>query len=162
MKSIISQDNPKRTVSNASMRMKAWITSPIVLFIVFFVPGKAIAQYNTNRLMLSGEIALHYEDYVLSIQYFNQVIVLKPYLYRPWQYRGIAKFYLEDYSGAEYDVTQALKLNPYIDGLYDLRAIAYVRQDKYKEAIDDYTHAIRLNPDQRNYWFNRALCQMNQ
>lgn len=75
MKSIISQDNPKRTVSNASMRMKAWITSAIVLFIVFFVPGKAIAQYNTNRLMLSGEIALHYEDYVLSIQYFNQVIV---------------------------------------------------------------------------------------
>ena len=39
MKSIISQDNPKRTVSNASMRMKAWITSAIVLFIVFFVPG---------------------------------------------------------------------------------------------------------------------------
>ena len=45
------------------------------------------AQYNTDRLMLSGEVALHYEDYVLSIQYFNQVIVLKPYLYRPWQFR---------------------------------------------------------------------------
>ena len=111
MKSIISQDNPKRTVSNASMRMKAWITSAIVLFIVFFFPGKAIAQYNTNRLMLSGEIALHYEDYVLSIQYFNQVIVLKPYLYRPWQYRGIAKFYLEDYSGAENDVPQTQSLH---------------------------------------------------
>ena len=78
----------------------------ILLALVGMLPVKA--QYNTDRLMTSGEIALHYEDYVLSIQYFNQVISLKPYLYQPWQCRGAAKYYLEDYLGAENDATQAI------------------------------------------------------
>ena len=47
----------------------------ILLALVGMLPVKA--QYNTDRLMTSGEIALHYEDYVLSIQYFNQVISFK-------------------------------------------------------------------------------------
>ena len=51
----------------------------ILLALVGMLPVNA--QYNTDRLMTSGEIALHYEDYVLSIQYFNKVISLKPYLY---------------------------------------------------------------------------------
>lgn len=121
----------------------------------------ACAQYNTDRLMVSGEIALHYEDYVLSIQYFNRVISLKPYLYQPWQYRAAAKFYLEDFTGAETDATEAIRLNPYIDALYDLRAICRIRLETYSAAIDDYSAAIRLNPDQRNFWFNRALCRVN-
>ena len=41
----------------------------------------AKAQFNVDRLITSGKVALHYEDYVLSIQYFNQVIALKPFLY---------------------------------------------------------------------------------
>ena len=40
----------------------------------------AKAQFNVDRLITSGKVALHYEDYVLSIQYFNQVIALKPFL----------------------------------------------------------------------------------
>ena len=36
----------------------------------------AKAQFNVDRLITSGKVALHYEDYVLSIQYFNQVIAL--------------------------------------------------------------------------------------
>ena len=70
--------------------------------LVFFalVALIARAQFNVDRLMTSGQIALHYEDYVLSMQYFNQIISLKPYLYQPWQYRAIAKYYLDDYVGA--------------------------------------------------------------
>lgn len=110
-------------------------------------------------MLTSGEIALHYEDYVLSIQYFNQIISLRPQLYKPWQLRGAAKFYLEDYAGAEDDATEAIRLNPYIDAIYDLRAIARIRQEKYKEAADDYTAAIKINPIQQNYWYNRAICE---
>lgn len=51
--------------------------------------------------MITGRSALYYEDYVLSIQYFNQVLNAKPYLYEPWYLRGVAKFYLDDYVGAE-------------------------------------------------------------
>ena len=124
-----------------------------------FLPSNA--QFNVDRLLVSGQIALHYEDYVLSIQYFNQAILLKPYLYQPWQLRGVAKFYLDDFTGSEADATEAIRLNPYIDNIYDLRAITRIRQQKYAEAISDYTQAIRLNPTNRNYWFNRAICRMN-
>lgn len=122
---------------------------------------QAHAQLNTDRLMFSGEIALHYEDYVLSIQYFNQVISQRPYLYQPWQYRAIAKYYLDDFTGSEADATEALRMNPYVEGLYDLRAIDRIRQKNFEGAISDYDHAIRLNPRSQNYRFNRALCMMN-
>ena len=42
-----------------------------------------LAQFNTDRLLTIGRSALYYEDYVLSIQYFNQAISAKPYLYEP-------------------------------------------------------------------------------
>ena len=95
------------------------------------------AQFNTDRLMTSGKIALHYEDYVLSIQYFSQIIILKPYLYEPYQMRSIAKFYLDDYSGAESDATEAIKLNPYVPEIFDLRGISRIRQKNYSDAIKD-------------------------
>ena len=122
--------------------------------------GVVRAQYNVERLLVSGQVALHYEDYVLSIQYFNQVLSLKPYLYQPWQYRAVAKFYLDDFTGAETDVSEAIRLNPYIDGLYDLRAISRIRQEKYQDAISDYTRAIALEPQVRNYWYNRVICRL--
>ncbi len=127
----------------------------------FVLSLSAKAQFNIDRMLTSGEIALHYEDYVLSIQYFNQIISLRPQLYRPWQLRGAAKFYLEDFAGAEDDATHAISLNPYIDLIYDLRAIARIRQDKYEEAATDYTTAIKINPTQQNYWYNRAICEYN-
>ena len=121
----------------------------------------AKAQFNVDRLITSGKVALHYEDYVLSIQYFNQVIALKPFLYEPWQYRAVAKFYLDDFGGAETDASEAIALNPYIDILYDLRAISRIRQEDYAGAIADYNKAIAISPDTRNYWFNRAICMLN-
>ena len=133
-----------------------------LLFVLFLLPLSTLAQFNTNRLMMSGRIALQYEDYVLSIQYFNRVISLKPYLYEPWQLRAVAKFYLDDFVGAEQDATKAISLNPYIDNLFDLRAISRIRQGNYKEAISDYDQAIRINPSIMGYWYNRALCYFNE
>ncbi len=135
----------------------------IALALVAMVAAaSAQAQFNIDRMLTSGEVALHYEDYVLSIQYFNQIISLRPHMYQPWHLRGVAKFYLEDFAGAEDDATQAISLNPYIDGIYDLRAIARIRQEKYDEAVDDYTKAIKINPTQRNFWYNRAVCEMHR
>lgn len=135
----------------------------VVIIVTFMMSAFAPvrAQFKIDKMLTSGEIALHYEDYVLSIQYFNQIISLRPHLYQPWQFRGVAKFYLEDFVGAEADATEAIRLNPYIDAIYDLRAISRIRQQKYGEAAEDYSSAIRLNPTQQNYWFNRAICMMN-
>lgn len=122
----------------------------------------ASAQYKVDRLILSGRVALHYEDYVLSIQYFNQALSQKPYLWEPWQLRAIAKYYLDDWNGAEADATKAITLNPYITGLYDLRGISRIRLQQYDGAIADYSKAIQLEPNNRNFWFNRAACYMEQ
>ena len=55
-----------------------------ILLFLALLPLVGFAQYNTDRLVMIGRSALYYEDYVLSIQYFNQAISAKPYLYEPW------------------------------------------------------------------------------
>ena len=74
-----------------------------LLLLVVFFPMVVLAQFNTDRLVMIGRSALYYEDYVLSIQYFNQAINTKPYLFEPWYYRAVAKYYLDDFEGAEND-----------------------------------------------------------
>ena len=95
-----------------------------ILVFLFPIPSlPARAQFHTATPLITGRRALYYEDYVLSIQYFNQIINAKPYLYAPWYLRGVANFYLDDFAGAESDVTKAISLNPYIAGIYELRGL---------------------------------------
>ena len=82
-----------------------------------------------------GRSALYYEDYVLSIQYFNQAISAKPFLYEPWFYRAVAKYYLDDYAGAEADCSEAIERNPYIVGSYELRGLCRIQQKNFEGAI---------------------------
>lgn len=119
------------------------------------------AQFNTDRLITIGRSALYYEDYVLSIQYFNQAISVKPYLYEPWFFRAVAKYYLDDFAGAEGDCTEAIQRNPYVVNLYELRGLCRIQQKNYTEAAKDYTHALRYDPENRNLWHNRVLCRLH-
>ena len=92
-----------------------------LLYIGVLVPVTAFAQINTDRVMTIGKNALYFEDYVLSIQYFNQVINAKPYLADPYFYRGLAKMNLDDYPGAERDCSEALERNPFVVNAYQVR-----------------------------------------
>ena len=65
------------------------------------------AQINTDRVLAIGRNALYFEDYVLSIQYFNQVIKSKPWLAEPYFYRAVAKINLDDFKGAEASVLRS-------------------------------------------------------
>lgn len=120
------------------------------------------AQYNTDRLLMTGRSALYYEDYVVAIQYFNQAVAAKPYLYEPWFLRGIAKYYLDDFAGAEADCSEAVGRNPYVAGVYELRALTRIQQGKYSEAIDDYGQGLKQDPMNRNFWHNRVYCRIRQ
>lgn len=81
--------------------------------VVMLLPAFALtAQIDVDRVMRVGQNALYFEDYVLSIQYFNQAIQAKPYLAQPYLYRAIAKLNLDDFSGAEADADKAVELNP--------------------------------------------------
>ena len=116
------------------------------------------AQINTDHMMMVGRNALYFKDYVLSIQYFNQVISAKPYLSDPYFFRGLAKFYLDDFGGAEADCTQAIDRNPFMADTYQVRALARMRMGRFVEAIADYRSAIGLDPENEGLWHNMALC----
>ncbi|MBQ9675598.1 MAG: tetratricopeptide repeat protein [Bacteroidaceae bacterium] len=133
-----------------------------LLLLLSFVPTLLMAQINTDRVMAIARNALYFEDYVLSIQYFNQIISAKPFLYEPYFYRGMAKFYLDDYVGAENDCSMAIDRNPFVVGAYQIRGLARIRQQKYTDAIQDYTAALRLDPENVVLWHNLSLCHMQQ
>ena len=100
------------------MRVGRTIIALAVALWGFCAPMKA--QINTDRMMSVGRTALYFDDYVLSIQYFNQVINAKPYLPEPYFYRAVAKLSLEDYRGAEQDCSSALERNPFMINCYQV------------------------------------------
>jgi len=136
--------------------------SVCVLCSVLCVPLHA--QFNTDRITAIGRNALYFEDYVLSIQYFNQVIRLKPYLAEPYFYRSIAKIQLEDYQGALNDCNAAIERNPFSPGCYYTRGYIYRQLNRLQEAETDYSEALHFSPENRTYLLLRAdtRAQMKQ
>lgn len=116
------------------------------------------AQINTDHMMMVGRNALYFNDYVLSIQYFNQVINAKPYRYDPYFFRGLAKFYLDDFVGAENDCSAAIERNPFVTDCYQVRGMTRMRLGMFDEAIADYRKALSLDPENQGLWHNLALC----
>lgn len=124
----------------------------------------ASAQLNTDRITAIGRNALYFDDYVLSIQYFNQVIKLKPYLSEPYLLRAIAKIQLGDYTGAEMDCNAAINRNPFQPGAYYTRGFIYRQTDQLEKAHQDFNEALIFAPENRTYIAMRAdvLAQLEQ
>ena len=124
----------------------------------------ASAQLNTDRITAIGRNALYFDDYVLSIQYFNQVIKLKPYLSEPYLLRAIAKIQLGDYTGAEMDCNAAINRNPFQPGAYYTRGFIYRQTDQLEKAHQDFNEALIFAPENRTYIAMRAdvLAQLGQ
>ncbi len=120
----------------------------------------ARAQINTDRMMIIGRNAMYFDDYVLAIQYFNLIINSKPYLYEPYFYRGLAKFYLEDYSGAENDCTEAIEKGPFFPSSYQVRGLSRLNLGKFALATEDYTKSASLEPDNKAVWHNLVICHI--
>lgn len=134
----------------------------IVLFCILSLSSLCNAQLNTARVMDIGRNALYFEDYVLSIQYFNQVIDAKPYLHEPYFFRGLAKFYLDDFVGADEDFSIAIAKNPYIAQCYQLRGMCRARMDSLSHAERDFRMAIKYDPQNPNLWQNLAVLAMQE
>ena len=131
----------------------------IILFMMMFVSVIGRAQINTEQVLNIGRNALYFEDYILSIQYFNQVIRSKPFLAEPYFYRAVAKMSLDDYRGAEADATLAIERNPFIVDAYQVRGISRQNLGDYAGAIADYNDGLRLYPEDKRFLINRAVCQ---
>ncbi len=133
-----------------------------IIILFYSVSVWAYAQLNTDRVMAIARNALYFEDYILSIQYFNQVISAKPYLYEPYFFRGLAKANLEDFQGAERDCSLAIERNPFAVGCYQVRGYARIQQKNYAGAIADYEKALEYDPENSILWNNIAFCKLQQ
>ena len=120
------------------------------------------AQINTDRVLAIGRNALYFEDYVLSIQYFNQVIKAKPWLAEPYFYRAVAKINLDDYKGAEEDCSLCLQRNPFLTQAYYARGIARQSQEIFDGAIEDYRKGLEFKPADRQMLVNMAVAYIQK
>lgn len=130
-------------------------------FLITFNTLPTHAQIDTDRMMIIGRNALYFEDYVLAIQYFNQIIKAKPYLSEPYYYRAIGKYSLDDLKGAEQDITKALEINPYYVEGYNLRGVIRQKLGLTAEAEQDYNKGLEYNPENINLLVNKGIAQIN-
>lgn len=135
----------------------------LIVFLILQIGSfSLVAQINTDRVLAIGRNALYFEDYVLSIQYFNQVIKSKPWLAEPYFYRAVAKVNLDDYKGAEEDCTLCLERNPFFVQAYYCRGIARQNQEKYADAIADYDKGLEFKPEDQQLLVNKAIANIQR
>ncbi len=120
------------------------------------------AQINTDRVLAIGRNALYFEDYVLSIQYFNQVIRSKPWLAEPYFFRAVAKISLDDFKGAEEDCTACLERNPFLAQTYYARGIARQSMEDFDGAIADYEKGLEFRHEDRQMMVNEAVAYIQK
>jgi tetratricopeptide (TPR) repeat protein len=128
----------------------------VVILCFFFVPS-VYAQINTERMMAIGRNALYFEDYVLSIQYFNQVVKSKPHLAEPFYFRAVAKLYLDDYAGSEEDCSQALERNNFIVRAYVCRSFARMKLGMFDGAVADCDKGMEFDPENKDLLYYKCL-----
>ncbi len=137
--------------------MKRYLRHILICLASWFLTfGSISAQLNTDRITTIGRNALYFDDYVLSIQYFNQVIKLKPYLSEPYLLRAIAKIQLGDYTGAELDCNAAIERNPFQPGAYYTRGYIYLQTNQLEKAKNDFSEALIFAPENKTYIAMRA------
>jgi len=128
----------------------------VVILLLLATPNRLQAQLNTDRITSIGRNALYFDDYVLSIQYFNQVIKLKPYLAEPYLLRAIAKIQLQDYTGALSDCNRSIERNPFQPSAYYTRGFVQRQLGNLKKAEEDFSMALTYAPENRTYMMLRA------
>lgn len=144
---------------NKKQDPRSWAFSLWIIALLALCSGLK-AQINTDRMMIIGRNALYFEDYILSIQYFNQVIRSKPYLAEPYLYRAIAKLSLEDFQSAEEDCSSALERNPFIVRAYYVRSYARMNLKKYEAAIEDCRQGLEFDTEHKGLMLNKGISRM--
>lgn len=118
------------------------------------------AQIDVDHVISIGRNALYFNDYVVSISYFNRAIDARPWLAMPYLYRSIAKISLDDYQGAIQDASACIERNPYLGRAYLVRGIAYQNIKAFDKAKADYTAGLKLAPDNEGMRYNLVLSHL--
>ena len=139
-----------------------WKKTILLALIGASIFPSAHAQINTNRVLNIGKNAFYFEDYILSIQYFNQVIKSKPYLAEPYLFRAMAKLNLDDYTGAENDLTLCIDRNPFLIYAYLYRGIARQYTGNFEGAIEDYDKGLEFRPEDKQMLLNKGIAYVQK
>ena len=142
--------------------MKKTLNRIVILLLYMMTSLTLFAQINTDRVLAIARNALYFEDYVLSIQYFNQVIRSKPWMAEPYFYRAVAKLSLDDFQGAEEDCTLCLERNQFLVQAYYARGIARQSMERYDEAIADYKKGLEFRLEDRPMLTNMAVAYIQK
>lgn len=126
----------------------------VTLLLSVSMGSSAIAQIDVEHVISIGRNALYFNDYVVSIGYFNRAIDARPWIAAPYLYRSIAKISLDDYQGAIDDATQCIERNPYISRAYLVRGIAHQNLSRLDSAVADYRAGLALAPDHQGMRYN--------
>lgn len=119
--------------------------------------AQVYSQIDVEHVVAIGRNALHFNDYVVSIGYFNQAIDARPWIAMPYYYRAVAKINLEDFNGAAADASLCLERNQFISKAYLVRGIARQNLGQGQDAIADYTKGLELAPNDLGMRLNLAL-----
>ncbi|MDR1372896.1 MAG: tetratricopeptide repeat protein [Dysgonamonadaceae bacterium] len=139
------------------MKFPRKILTVLLLIASLSIADNSQAQINTSRMLTIGRNALYFEDYILSIQYFNEVVKAKPYLAEPYLYRALAKLNLDDFRGAEKDLTLCIERNPFLVYAYLYRGIARQSTGEYLAAIADYDKGLEYRPEDKQMLINKGI-----
>lgn len=115
------------------------------------------SQIDVEHVISIGRNALYFNDYVVSIGYFNQAIDARPFLAMPYYYRAVGKISLEDYNGAITDASACIERNPFISKAYLVRGIALQNTGQSERALDDYRLGLNLDPNNMGMRINQAI-----
>ncbi len=132
-----------------------------IVWILAIFGHSLFAQINTDQVMSIGKNALYFDDYVLSIQYFNKVISAKPYLSEPYFVRAYAKYNLEDWQGALTDCDKVLTINPYMVDAYNLRGIINLKLNENEKALVDFSAGLKIDTKNINLLINSGNSYMS-
>lgn len=140
------------------IKNKNFIKTILAGLTIFIFPNLNLnAQINAEQVLSIGKNVLSMDDYMLSIQYFNQAIKAKPYLSDPYFFRALAKLNLDDYAGAEADCSLAIINNKFKMEAYKLRGFARQILGKDSLAVEDYNVGLSYNPIDKNFLFYKAV-----
>ncbi|MFN5953061.1 MAG: tetratricopeptide repeat protein [Dolichospermum sp.] len=99
----------------------------------------------------------YYED---AIDYYTQVLQLKPNDADAYYYRGQAYHDIGDVDGAIEDYTQSIKIDPnYANAYFNLGLIRHTLFGDKQGAIEYYTQAIKIDPKDALAFWNRGVAR---
>jgi tetratricopeptide (TPR) repeat protein len=101
-------------------------------------------------------------DYKAALADYNEAIRLNPKDGMCWYGRAWTQNKLKEYKGAIQDATEAIKLDAKRDFAlpYNERGLAYFYLKENKKALADFNQALELDANNAEFYYNRAVVEI--